>query len=210
MLQVFLTAREVEESLVREELDKVMAWCHDNKSRLRKLKSSLEFQVRLQEYLELVKRGQKLEAVKHAKKFLCTETELEHLSVVQQAMGLLAFSSSTQIQPYKDLLDKSRWQSLIEQFRLENFRLHQLSAQCTFTVALQSGLAALKTPQCYKHNFVLSGRNLKVIQFPRLASHILNSGLPSLGSLQDSRSLPLPLPMSGVSEKNPECPVSWH
>lgn len=186
--EVFLTAREVEESLVREELDKVMAWCHDNKSRLRKLKSSLEFQVRLQEYLELVKRGQKLEAVKHAKKFLCTETELEHLSVVQQAMGLLAFSSSTQIQPYKDLLDKSRWQSLIEQFRLENFRLHQLSAQCTFTVALQSGLAALKTPQCYKHNFVLSG-------------------LPSLGSLQDSRSLPLPLPMSGVSEKNPECPV---
>ena len=156
---MFLTAREVEESLVREELDKVMAWCHDNKSRLRKLKSSLEFQVRLQEYLELVKRGQKLEAVKHAKKFLCTETELEHLAVVQQAMGLLAFSSSTQIQPYKDLLDKSRWQSLIEQFRLENFRLHQLSAQCTFTVALQSGLAALKTPQCYKHNFVLSGRN---------------------------------------------------
>ena len=206
---MFLTAREVEESLVREELDKVMAWCHDNKSRLRKLKSSLEFQVRLQEYLELVKRGQKLEAVKHAKKFLCTETELEHLSVVQQAMGLLAFSSSTQIQPYKDLLDKSRWQSLIEQFRLENFRLHQLSAQCTFTVALQSGLAALKTPQCYKHNFVLSGVNLKVILIPRLVFHVVNSGLPSLGSLQDSRSLPLPLPMSGVSEKNPECPVSW-
>ena len=50
-----------------------------------------------------------------------------------------------------------RWQSLIEQFRHENFRLHQLSSQCMFTVALQSGLAALKTPQCYKHNFVLSG-----------------------------------------------------
>ena len=159
LFKVFLTAREVEESLAREELEKVLAWCHDNKSRLRKLKSSLEFQVRLQEYLELVKKGHKLEAVKHAKKFLCTETELEHLAVVQQAMGLLAFSSATQIQPYKDLLDRARWQTLIEQFRLENFRLHQLSAQCTFTVALQSGLAALKTPQCYKHNFVLSGLN---------------------------------------------------
>ena len=214
---MFLTAREVEESLVREELDKVMAWCHDNKSRLRKLKSSLEFQVRLQEYLELVKKGQKLEAVKHAKKFLCTETELEHLAVVQQAMGLLAFSSSTQIQPYKDLLDKSRWQTLIEQFRQENFRLHQLSAQCTFTVALQSGLAALKTPQCYKHNFVLSGRNFKIMKViyqdadsrdHKSYLQVVHSGLPSLGSLQDSRSLPLPLPMSGVSEKNPECPVS--
>merc|ERR1719242_1440041 len=99
-----------EEILAREELEKVLAWCHDNKSRLRKLKSSLEFQVRLQEYLELVKKGHKLEAVRHAKKFLCTETELEHLAVVQQAMGLLAFSSATQIQPYKDLLDRARWQ----------------------------------------------------------------------------------------------------
>ena len=36
----------------------------------------------------------------------------------------------------------------------------------------------------------------------------MSPGLPSLGSLQDSRSLPLPLPVSGVSEKNPECPVS--
>ena len=195
--QVFLTAREVEESLGRGELSQCLAWCHDNKSRLRKLKSSLEFQVmmmmmmmikiimmifqvRLQEFLEMVKAGNKLEAVKHAKKHLCTETELEHLSIVQQAMGLLAFPVTTIIQPYKDLLDKSRWQCLIEQFRHENFRLHQLSSQCMFTVALQSGLAALKTPQCYKHNFVLQG-------------------LPM--------TTPLPLQLSGVSEKNPECPV---
>ena len=64
--------------------------------------------MRLQEFLELVKAGSKLEAVRHAKKFLCTETELEHLSIVQQAMGLLAFPPSTMIQPYKDLLDKAR------------------------------------------------------------------------------------------------------
>merc|ERR1719312_1458197 len=188
--EVFFTAREVEDSLVREELDKVLAWCHDNKSRLRKLKSSLEFQVRLQEYLELVKKGQKLDAVKHAKKFLFfPETESEHISVVQQAMGLLAFPITTVIQPYKDLLDASRWQTLIHQFRQENFRLHQLSSQCMFTVALQSGLAALKTPQCYRNNFVLTG-------------------LSSLGQITDTQGLPLPLMVgSGVSEKNPECPV---
>ena len=46
IFQVFLTAREVEESLGRGELGKVLAWCHENRSRLRKLKSSLEFQVR--------------------------------------------------------------------------------------------------------------------------------------------------------------------
>ena len=131
---MFLTAREVEESLGRGELSKCLSWCHENRSRLRKLKSSLEFQVRLQEYLEMVKAGQRLEAVKHAKKYLSTESELENSSIVQQAMGLLAFPSTTSIQPYKDLLDQQRWQSLINQFRGENFRLHQLSSQGGFII----------------------------------------------------------------------------
>ena len=107
----------------------------------------LLLQVRLQEYLELVKAGQRLAAVKHAKKFLSLECDLEHSAVVQQAMGLLAFPTTTSIQPYKDLMDPGRWEGLITQFRAENFRLHQLSSQSMFTVALQSGLAALKTPQ---------------------------------------------------------------
>jgi len=179
-IEVFLTAREVEESLCKGDISKCLAWCHDNKSKLRKMKSTLEFQVRLQEFLELVKAGNKLEAVKHAKKFLSTD-DSSHLGIVQQGMGLLAFPLSTVIQPYKDLLDNSRWQSLIQQFRQENYRLHQLSSQSMFTVALQSGLASLKTPHCYKQNFL--------------------SGLPGIGIMQELR------PRPALPERNPECPV---
>merc|ERR1712106_1123460 len=142
-IEVFLTAREVEESLSRGDITKCLAWCHDNKSKLRKMKSTLEFQVRLQEFLELVKSGNKLEAVKHAKKFLSTD-DSSHLGIVQQGMGLLAFPLSTAIQPYKDLLDNSRWQSLIQQFRQENFRLHQLSSQSMFTVAYSPAWPVLR------------------------------------------------------------------
>jgi len=176
-IEVFLTAREVEESLSRGDITKCLAWCHDNKSKLRKMKSTLEFQVRLQEFLELVKSGNRLEAVRHAKKYLSTD-DSSHLGIVQQGMGLLAFPLSTVIQPYKDLLDSSRWQSLIQQFRQENYRLHQLSSQSMFTVALQSGLASLKTPHCYKQNF-LSG----------------------IGIMQELR------PRPSLPERNPECPV---
>lgn len=35
---MFLTAKEVEESLERQETATCLAWCHDNKSRLRKMK----------------------------------------------------------------------------------------------------------------------------------------------------------------------------
>lgn len=48
--------------------------------------------------------------------------------------------------PYKALFDETRWDSLIEQFRQENYRLFQLASQSVFTVALQAGLSALKTP----------------------------------------------------------------
>lgn len=44
------------------------------------------------------------------------------------------------------MFDETRWQKLIEQFRLENYKLYQLSSQSVFTVVLQAGLSALKTP----------------------------------------------------------------
>lgn len=44
------------------------------------------------------------------------------------------------------LFDENRWDTLIEEFRHENYRLFQLASQSVFTVALQAGLSALKTP----------------------------------------------------------------
>lgn len=51
-----------------------------------------------------------------------------------------------EISPYKEMLLESRWDKLVEQFRQENYRLFQLASQSVFTVALQAGLSALKTP----------------------------------------------------------------
>lgn len=48
--------------------------------------------------------------------------------------------------PYKALFDEGRWDNLIAEFRQENYRLFQLANQSVFTVALQAGLSALKTP----------------------------------------------------------------
>jgi len=177
-IEVFLAAKQVEESLQAGDISKCLAWCHENKSKLRKLRSNLEFNVRIQECIELVKSGKKLDAVKHARKFLAAD-ESTQLELVQQVMGLMAFPLDTPIQPYKDLLDPGRWNSLIQQFRRENYRLHQLSLQSVLSVTLQSGLSALKTPHCYKQG------------------HFSIASLPTY--MQD---------LKGTNdEKNVECPV---
>ena len=84
-----------------------------------------------------------------SKKHLSTD-DPDQLPYVQRGMGLLAFPTDTEVEPYREMLRDDRWRFLIEQFRTENYRLYQLSNQSVFAVALQAGLSALKTTQCYR------------------------------------------------------------
>ncbi|CAH1404267.1 unnamed protein product [Nezara viridula] len=147
-IDVFTVSREVEKSLMDRETTKCLNWCHDNRSKLRKLHSTMEFNLRVQEFVELVKADRRLDAVRHARKYFSSYEE-DQLPSIQHCMALLAFPSNTEIPAYKELLDEDRWLRLVEQFRQENYKLFQLASQSTFTVALQAGLSALKTPQCY-------------------------------------------------------------
>jgi macrophage erythroblast attacher len=56
------------------------------------------------------------------------------------------FKFNNKILFFKTLLDENRWTKLIEQFRLDMFKLNQMGQQSKFTAVLQSGLSALKTP----------------------------------------------------------------
>lgn len=62
--EVFMVSREVEKSLMDRETSKCLAWCHDNRSKLRKLHSTMEFNLRVQEFVELVKADRRLDAVR--------------------------------------------------------------------------------------------------------------------------------------------------
>lgn len=75
-LDIFQTSREVEEDLKKRQTVKCMAWCVDNKSKLRKIASNIEFQLRVQEFIELIRADRRLDAVKHVShiilSFKCT------------------------------------------------------------------------------------------------------------------------------------------
>ncbi|KAK7508633.1 hypothetical protein BaRGS_00000199 [Batillaria attramentaria] len=160
-VELFMTSREVEESLKRRETGPCLSWCYDNKSKLRKFKSNLEFNIRKQEFVELVRNGCRLEAVRHARKHFSGVDE-DQFGEVQQVMGLLAFSPDTELSPYKEFFADSCWDELVQQFRQENFRLHQLNSTSVFTAALQAGLSSLKTPHCYKDDMQQTNSNCPV------------------------------------------------
>lgn len=93
-LEIFQTTREVEEDLRRHNTAKCIAWCNDNKSKLRKISSNIEFQLRVQEFVELIRNEDRLGAVKHARKFF-PAFENDQLKEISQCMALLAFQINT-------------------------------------------------------------------------------------------------------------------
>lgn len=94
-----------------------LAWCNENKTQLRKMKvseylvlssrdshqysqSTLEFDLRLQEYVELARARKTHEAMAYSKKYLASWHDT-HPQQIKQASALLAFPPTTACGPYK-------------------------------------------------------------------------------------------------------------
>jgi macrophage erythroblast attacher len=145
-LHVFEGAQIVLASLARHECAKALKWCSDNSARLRKARSRLEFELRVQEFVELVRNGNMIGAISHARLHL-TPWAGQYPEELQHAVALLAFKADTSCGPYAALLDQHRWVDLIELFKAELFRLHSLPPASLLEIHLQPGLSALKTPK---------------------------------------------------------------
>ncbi|SPJ86688.1 related to macrophage erythroblast attacher [Fusarium torulosum] len=161
-IETFVAASRIRDSLLKESVTEALAWCTDNKKELRKMESKLEFMLRFQQYIELVRSqsSDKLtEAIAHAKKHLIPY-RATFPREVQQACGLLAFPPGLSASAvYGDLYKPSRWVDLADLFTTTHNQLLALPAVPLLHVALSSGLSALKTPACHAHS-VTSSDNL--------------------------------------------------
>lgn len=81
-LDIFQTSREVEEDLKKRKTTKWIAWCLDNESNLRIISSNIEFRLRVQEFIELIRA-----AVKHATKAFLTY-EKDQLKEIQKYISI--------------------------------------------------------------------------------------------------------------------------
>jgi macrophage erythroblast attacher len=154
-----------------------LAWCQDNKKELRKMEvresshypplfnylktylltriiqSKLEFMLRFQQYVELIRLGTQeklLEAIAHAKKWLIP-FRAQYPKEVQQACGLLAMPPTASNAACYANVYKPRWQELADLFTTTHNQLLSLPSVPLLHIALSSGLSALKTPACHAH-----------------------------------------------------------
>ncbi|KAJ8564943.1 hypothetical protein K7X08_001403 [Anisodus acutangulus] len=148
-IDVFHEAKKVIDALQNKEVTPALAWCADNKSRLKKSKSKFEFQLRLQEFVELVRAENMMWAITYARKYLAPWGSI-HMKELQRVLATLAFKSNTECTTYKVLFEAKQWDYLIDQFKQEFCKLYGMTLEPLLNIYLQAGLSALKTPFCYE------------------------------------------------------------
>jgi macrophage erythroblast attacher len=173
-------------------------------------KSNLEFTLRQQEFIELVRAQRCVEAVHHARKYF-VNLNATQLIDVQKSMVLLAYVKSTDASTYQELLNENRWEQLIDLFKQENYKIHQLPEQSSFTAILQAGLSAMKTPTCYRKvtsvknpNCPVCHPSLNVIARPLPYAYCANSKLicAHSGAAMNENNVPMMLPNGYVFSIN--------
>ncbi|KDQ20772.1 hypothetical protein BOTBODRAFT_26790 [Botryobasidium botryosum FD-172 SS1] len=205
-IELFAEVRSVEEALNRRSCAEALAWCSDNKMGLRKMKSTLEFELRLQEYIELNRAGRTVEAMAYANKHFASWLET-HNHEIMQSMGLLACKPTTSIASYKRLYDSQRWTTLTTNFRLAAYMLHALPTVPLLSLALYAGLASLKLPTCYERDAkaknvdcpVCDERGLGELAREVPWSHHVNSVIVCriTGKIMDDENYPMCFPVQG-------------
>ncbi|PAN17414.1 hypothetical protein GQ55_3G121900 [Panicum hallii var. hallii] len=146
-IDAFLDAKRVIDSLQNNEVAPALAWCAENKSRLKKSKSKLEFLLRLQEFVEFVKAKNCIQAIAYARKYLAPWGSI-HMKELQRVTATLVFRSNTNCAPYKILFEQDRWDFLVDMFKQDFCKLYGMTPEPLLNIYLQAGLTALKTPFC--------------------------------------------------------------
>ncbi|KAL0473020.1 CTLH/CRA C-terminal to lish motif domain-containing protein [Neurospora intermedia] len=152
-VETFLTMSKIRESLENGSVTEALAWCNDNKKELRKLQSNLEFLLRCQQYIELLRintPSKSVEAITHAKKYIAPFQE-QYPDEVREMAALLAHRPTDKNLPpkYATWYSPDRWTKLATCFVEAHNKLLGLPTFPLLHTALSSGLSALKTPACH-------------------------------------------------------------
>mmetsp|Transcript_22811 Transcript_22811/g.57887 ORF Transcript_22811/g.57887 Transcript_22811/m.57887 type:complete len:433 (+) Transcript_22811:172-1470(+) len=141
-------AREIGTALLRGECSTALVWVSEHRARLRRHHSGLEFGLRQQEFIELVRRAERPAAIAYARAHFPAHAKSQ-MQQIQRAMATTAFPhAETAATAYPALFADSAWAGLQQQFLREHRLLHCASEQPRLLVGLSAGLAALRNPAC--------------------------------------------------------------
>ncbi|KAI0901741.1 protein FYV10 [Annulohypoxylon nitens] len=162
-LETFDQMSRIRKCILNRSVTEALAWCTagDTKKELRKMDSNLEFMLRYQQYIELIRDPSTKPAdfITYARKFLFPYRDVYKKEFLQ-ACGMIALgpSAAQDVDEYRDLYSHARWEMLANLFTKTHNALLSLPSVPLLHIALQSGLSALKTPACHSSHLASTAR----------------------------------------------------
>ncbi|KAL7408908.1 CTLH/CRA C-terminal to lish motif domain-containing protein [Mrakia frigida] len=153
-IDLFLELQRIEKSIQAGSCSDALAWCGENRGTLKKMKNTLEFSLRLQEYIELCRSRSILPALAYLKKHLASTTgggwAETHGAEIKRALVLLTVDeeSARSVGAYASLYSPKRWHTLSTKFTSTFQNLYSLPSAPLLSTSLAAGLSALKLPHC--------------------------------------------------------------
>ncbi|KAJ3440408.1 e3 ubiquitin-protein transferase maea [Anaeramoeba flamelloides] len=173
---LFLQGKKVSVSLSKYDLSVPLKWCLINRSKLKKIDSRFEFQLKKQQFIEIMRKGNRKQAINYARKNFPPWVE-KCFPEIKRVMGLLAFPTPNEqtsipieekeafeILPkrYQLLYGEHSWRKLNKLFQREHVVLFGLSESPSIEVEFKAGICAVKTASCHSlHKKIQSTKEKK-------------------------------------------------
>ncbi|KAF7259930.1 hypothetical protein EG68_02779 [Paragonimus skrjabini miyazakii] len=150
LTDLFEEAVVIEDALYRGDTGPAHAWLQEANFKLKKNESHFEFDLRVFEFYLLVREGKRMEAIQHARKFMSSVDSPDGYRATKlgQAMILLAMRTPEELQA------KAESNNLTEKWIVHRahevlMEFYSYPTHSPFQLIVNTGIAAVKTHQCY-------------------------------------------------------------
>lgn len=125
-------------------LEPALAWARKNCDELLQKGSSLEFKLHQFQFLQLLHKGKRPEALQYARNNF-TPFSPQHMGAIQRLMCCLLWADRLENSPYSDLFSSSHWEDIALQFTRECCSLLGQSYESPLHTTILAGSQALPT-----------------------------------------------------------------
>ncbi|GAB4848836.1 hypothetical protein Ancab_003630 [Ancistrocladus abbreviatus] len=144
MKSPFIEMYRILEAIKSRDLDPALKWAADNREKLKQNGSDLEFKLHRLQYVEILKKQGKEEALKYARTFL-SPFGVAHEPEFQKLIACLLWAGKLDSSPYPDLLSPANWDKLSEELTRQFCNLLGQSFESPLSVTIAAGVQGLPT-----------------------------------------------------------------
>ncbi|GMH14697.1 hypothetical protein Nepgr_016538 [Nepenthes gracilis] len=146
-------------------LDPALKWAAANREQLKQKGSDLELKLLRQQYIEILQKRSRDEALKHARTFLAPFAST-HMAEIQKLMACLLWAGKLDSSPYSDLLSPNNWDELSEELTREFCNLLGQPFESPLSMTVAAGVQGL--PTLLKLTSVMAGKRQEWLSMKQL------------------------------------------